>query len=252
MQSLDTIRFVLDRTSHPGNIGAAARAMKVMGLSRLSLVSPLKFPHAEATALASSADDLLDRARVFDTLDQAVADCTLVVGSSAKHRTVSQEQIAPRDAASRILDEPGPVAVVFGCERSGLDNEALDRCHWLVAIPTAADYQSLNLAQAVQVIAYELRLAALERIVQDHGRDNAQSLSHSPATAERMEVFFRRLEQTVQMIRYGGAGQTETLHRRLRQLFLRARPSDDELNLFNGILSKTQQLAESHGRQEKN
>ena len=247
MQSLDSIRFVLDHTSHPGNIGATARAMKVMGLKHLSLVAPLKFPHAEATALASSADDLLNRASVYDTLDAAVADCTLVVGSSARPRTVSQEQIAPREAARRILDETGPVAVVFGCERSGLDNEALDRCHLLVAISTADDYQSLNLAQAVQVIAYELRLAVLER-----GGDLVEQPQHVPATAERMEVFFQRLEQTVQMIRYGGSGQTETLHRRLRQLFLRARPTDDELNLFNGILSKTQQLAESHGRQEKN
>lgn len=246
MQSLDSIRFVLDHTSHPGNIGATARAMKVMGLKNLSLVAPLKFPHAEATALASGADDLLNRARVCDTLDQAVADCTLVIGSSARPRTVSQEQIAPREAARRILDEAGPVAVVFGCERSGLNNDALDRCHLLVGIPTAQDYQSLNLAQAVQVIAYELRLAALEH----HGHQAMATLP-MPASAERMEVFFQRLEQTVQMIRYGGAGQTETLHRRLRQLFLRARPSDDELNLFNGILSKTQQLAESYGRQEK-
>ncbi|MEM7053658.1 MAG: RNA methyltransferase [Pseudomonadota bacterium] len=247
MQSLNTIRFVLDHTSHPGNIGATARAMKVMGLKHLSLVAPLKFPHAEATALASSADDLLDQASVYDTLDQAVADCTLVIGSSARHRTVSQEQIAPREAAQRMLDESGPVAVVFGCERSGLDNEALDRCHLLVAIPTAAEYQSLNLAQAVQVIAYELRQAALAR-----GQRAIESPLHVPARAERMEVFFQRLERTVQMIRYGGAGQTETLHRRLRQLFLRARPSDDELNLFNGILSKTQQLAERQDRYEKN
>ena len=246
MQSLDSVRFVLDHTSHPGNIGAAARAMKVMGLRHLRLVAPLAFPHAEATALASSADDVLDQARVYDTLDQAIGDCRLVVGSSARHRTVSQEQVAPRQAVERMLDEPGPVAVLFGCERSGLDNEALDRCHLLVAIPTAADYQSLNLAQAVQVIAYELRQAAL-------GREEpvAASRPHVPARAERMEVFFQRLEHTVKLIRYGGAGQTETLHRRLRQLFLRARPSDDELNLFNGILSKTQQLAERHGQQEK-
>ena len=160
MKALDEIRIVLDHTSHPGNIGAAARAMKVMGLDRLHLVEPADFPNAQATAMASSADDLLDRAQVHSTLVQALEGCTLVLGTSARRRTVTQELLEPREAAARALEESGPVAVVFGCEKSGLDNAALDRCHALVSIPTGVDYMSLNLAQAVQVLCYELHMTA--------------------------------------------------------------------------------------------
>ncbi len=216
--------------------------MKVMGLSDLRLVAPLKYPHAEATALASSADDLLDNAKVHDTLDQAIADCTLVIGCSAKARTISQEHIDARSAMSRIVEARGPIAVVFGCERSGLDNAAQDRCHFLMAIPTAQDYASLNLAQAVQVIAYELRMAASE-LDASLASASVSNASAPPASAERMEVFFQRFEQTIEAIDYGGSRPRETLLRRIRQLFLRAQPTDDELNMYNGILSRTQQLA---------
>ncbi|MEM1081495.1 MAG: RNA methyltransferase [Pseudomonadota bacterium] len=240
MNSLDSIRFVLDHTSHPGNIGATARAMKVMGINDLRLVAPLKFPHADATALASSADDLLDRAQVFDTLDQAIADCTLVVGCSGKARTISQDQVDPRNGVQRIFEASGPVAVVFGCERSGLDNTAQDRCHYLMSIPTVEAYTSLNLAQAVQVIAYELRQAAIEH---QHVPGVVSPVSDPPASAARLDVFFRRFEDTLDLIDYGGSRPRHTLYRRIRQLFLRAQPTDDELNLYNGILSKTQRLA---------
>ena len=243
MDKLARVRIVLDRTSHPGNIGAAARAMKVMGLRDLHLVSPDRFPHAEATAMASSADDVLDRATVHESLADALAGCSLVIGTSARRRTVAQEMTDPRGAAGMVMQAPGEVALLFGCEKSGLDNDALDRCHALVSVPTSHEYRSLNLAQAVQVLCYELRLADGDPAAGPGGE------SRIPATAERMEVFFERLERMLRAIRFSTPGQDETLHRRLRRLFQRARPDDDELNMLNGILSRTLQLAERDERE---
>ncbi|MFU8876707.1 MAG: RNA methyltransferase, partial [Wenzhouxiangellaceae bacterium] len=185
MKSLDHIRIVLDRTSHPGNIGSAARAMKVMGLSRLHLVAPDRFPDSRATALASSADDILDRAVVHSGLLEAIGDCTLVLGTSARRRSVRQELLTPRQAAARMQEARGPVALLFGTEKSGLDNEALDRCHALVSVPTSDEYMSLNLAQAVQVLCYELHLAAIAGTIAGEAECTTE-----PASAERMEVFF--------------------------------------------------------------
>lgn len=239
---LAEIRIVLDRTSHPGNIGAAARAMKVMGLQVLHLVAPKRFPDAQATAMAANADDLLDRAVVHRSLDEALGDCRYVLGTGMQQRAVEQPMLRPREAADRLLREPGPVAVLFGTENSGLDNASLDRCHGLIRIPTVERYGSLNLAQAVQVICYELHLAAqaLDSAVRDHPE-------RMPADLARMEVFFERLEQTLRAIRFSTPGQSETLHRRLRRLFFRARPDDDELNMLNGILSRTLDLAARRG-----
>ncbi len=246
MNPLSHIRIVLDRTSHPGNIGSAARAMKVMGLSRLHLVAPDRFPDSRATALASSADDLLDRAVVHSDLIGSIGDCTLVLGTSARLRSVRQEMFTPRQAAARMVACGGPVALLFGTEKSGLDNEALDRCHALVSIPTSDEYMSLNLAQAVQVLCYELHLAAIAGKpagVEAQADSGAREIPAQPASTERMEVFFRRLERTLRAIRFSTPGQSETLHRRLRRLYLRARPDNDELNMLNGILSRTLKIA---------
>lgn len=242
MEKLTRVRVVLDRTSHPGNIGAAARAMKVMGLGDLRLVRPARFPDAQATAMASNADDLLDAAQVHSSLDDALAGCELVIGTSARRRSVAQEIVDPADAADAVLAEGGPVAMLFGCEKSGLDNDALDRCHKLVCVPTSAAYASLNLAQAVQVICYELHRRARAGVA-----DRGGAVQQVPAAHERMEVFFERLERTLKAIRFSTPGQDRTLHRRLRRLFLRARPDDDELNMLNGILSRTLELAEGRG-----
>ena len=242
MESLAHVRIVLDRTSHPGNIGSAARAMKVMGLSDLRLVAPARFPDAEATALASSADDVLDSATVHDTLDDALAECTLVIGTSARRRSIEQEMTDARGAARMALESDAPVAMLFGCERSGLDNPALDRCRALIRIPTDSDYGSLNLAQAVQVVCYELRMTALD------AAPRPSAPARVPASDRRMEVFFSRLERTLEAIRFSTPGQDETLHRRLRRLFLRARPDDDELNMLNGILSRTLKTADVNER----
>ncbi|HZP66650.1 MAG TPA: RNA methyltransferase, partial [Rudaea sp.] len=153
--------FVLTRPSHPGNIGAAARAIRTMGFSRLVLVAPQRYPHADVNAMAAGADDVLAGVVVVPTLVEAIADCTLVLGCTARQRAVPLPELSPREAAARVLAASGKVAVVFGNERTGLENDELMSCHAAVHIASAADFPSLNLAQAVQVLAYELRMAAL-------------------------------------------------------------------------------------------
>ncbi len=232
---LKNIRIVLIGTTHPGNIGAVARAMKNMCLEQLYLVSPRQYPDAEATARASGADDLLAKARVCDTLDEALKDCRLVVGASARLRSVQWPQLLPRESAARLLGEAtkGEVALLFGRESSGLSNEELDRCHYLVHIPANADYSSLNLAQAVQVLTYELHLASLSDAFQEPEQAEV-------ASAEMMEGFFQHLEQTMEEIGFSDPRQSDKLRRRLRRLFLRARPDVDELNILRGLLSAAQ------------
>jgi tRNA (cytidine32/uridine32-2'-O)-methyltransferase len=233
MQKSDP-NFILLNTSHPGNIGAAARAMKNMGLGRLSLVAPLIFPSAEATARASGADDLLADASVYPVLAEAIADATLVVGASARTRTLPVPILNPRACAQLIFEQPDVrrVAVLFGNEQSGLSNQELDQCHYLVQIPTNPDYSSLNLAAAVQVIAYELRVAALEM----KGLDNAVE-TPDYATVEQVEQFYRHLEQTLVEIDFLNPANPKHLMRRLRRLFGRVRLDDNEVNILRGILT---------------
>lgn len=231
---LDHVRIVLVHTTHPGNIGAVARAMKNMALSSLWLVAPRHFPHADATARASGADDLLERVRVCATLDEALADCRFVVGTSARGRTVEWTGFEPRECAAQLVREAtaGPVALVFGRESSGLTNEELDRCDRLVRIPSNPEYSSLNVAMAVQVLAYELHLAARA--------GEAEPPAHVPATAAQMESFFGHLAQAVDDIGFTEGRHAEKLLRRLRRLFLRVRPDVDELTILRGILSAAQ------------
>jgi len=190
---LENVRFVLVNTTHPGNIGAAARAMKTMGLRRLYLVSPKGFPSAEATAMASGADDLLQNAIVCETLSDAIGDCALVLGTSARQRSLPWPELAVSEAASTAAEEAGThqVAILFGRERYGLTNDELKTCHFLVYIPADASYGSLNLAQAVQVVSYELsRRAGLGR----------EAPEHHPASAERMESFYGHLETALRVL----------------------------------------------------
>lgn len=240
MNNLDNIRIVLVETTHPGNIGATARAMKVMGLSNLHLVAPKKFPSGEATALASSADDILAAATVHQTLDTALEGCRLVLGTSARLRALSMAQLDPRACAARAVDEgrQHPVAILFGRERSGLDNSAIQRCHYLINIPTSDEYMSLNLAQAVQVVCYEIHLASLD----DHLSERSP-LDWAPEPDERMEVFFQRLDATLREIGFLNPDQPKRLMQRLRRLFQRARPDENELNILNGILSAASETA---------
>ncbi|MGB0713394.1 MAG: RNA methyltransferase [Gammaproteobacteria bacterium] len=227
-------------TSHPGNIGAAARAMKTMGLEHLSLVRPKQFPCAESTARASGADDILARARVHDSLGDALAGARFVIGTSARLRSLRWEQLDPRVAAGRLYVESasGEVAVVFGRERSGLSNEEMDLCHALLHIPTNPDYQSLNLAMAVQVVAYELRMR------RDAGADatapagDADSESDEDrATFAEIEGFYGHLEQTMVKIGFLDPEAPRLFMRRMRRLFGRTRLYQDEIHILRGILS---------------
>jgi TrmH family RNA methyltransferase len=228
-----SIRIVLVGTTHPGNIGAVARAMKNMGLSDLALVSPKKFPHPDATARASGALDILDNAKRFKTLPEAIEDCIYVAGASARSRTINWPTMAPKDCAERLLAESanGTVAAVFGPEKSGLSNEHLDHCHTLLTIPTDPGFSSLNLAMAVQVLSYEIRCAQLI----DEGP--VYEAEAPAATSEEMEHFYEHLERVLTDINFLHPENPRHLMRRMRRLFIRARPDNNEVNILRGILT---------------
>jgi TrmH family RNA methyltransferase len=241
---LEHVRIVLVETTHPGNIGAVARAMKTMGLTALYLVRPKIFPNAECTARASGADDILAQAQVCTDLGQALEGCRLVVGSSARRRTVEWPELGPRQTAARLLREAGqgPVALVFGRESSGLSNRELDRCHLLAHIPTNPQFSSLNLAAAVQLLAYELRMAQLA--ADPGGWSSVDGQDTRPvAPAEELEGMLLHLERTLWELGLADPGRSRKLMRRLRRLFNRARPDRDEINILRGIFSSAQFLA---------
>lgn len=240
-RAFDRIRVVLVGTQHPGNIGSAARALKTMGLSRLVLVAPEKFPHIEAHALAAGADDVLDAAPVHATLAEAVADCRLVLGCTARSRRVALAEQFPRDAATRVLSaalEQDEVALVFGRERTGLTNEELQLCHGAVHIPANPDYSSLNLAMAVQVLAYELRMALLAGEVSAPGVDR-----HQPASHAELEGFFAQLAETLDAIDFHKGRAPDSAMRKLRRLYLRGQLETRDIRLLRGILADTQRMA---------
>lgn len=238
VQVKSKVRIVLVDTSHPGNIGAAARAMKNMGMDQLYLVNPKVFPHADATARASGADDVLSKAVICETLDEALAGCNLVVGASARLRRLSIPQWNPRECAEKIYveNESYETAIVFGREHAGLTNEELGRCHQLVHIPCNPDYSSLNLAAAVQVLCYELRMAAEAELT----GIAANEVDDLPATADDMARFFEHLSETLIMIGFLDPENPRIMMQRLRRLFNRARPNDVEMNILRGILTATQ------------
>lgn len=228
-----TVRIILVGTTHPGNIGAAARAMKNMGLTDLVLVRPRSYPHDDATARASGAADVLDAARVVDSLKEALRDCSYVAGASARSRTIGWPAMAPRDCAERLLVESrhGQVAVVFGPENSGLKNEDIDRCHTLLTIPTSPGFSSLNLAMAVQVICYELRMAEIGEA------DDGDTSGVPPATGEELEHFYVHLEEVLTAGGFLDPENPRLLMRRLRRLFVRAKPDQNEINILRGMLA---------------
>ena len=237
------IRIVLVGTQHPGNIGSAARALKTMGLSRLVLVAPERFPHIEAHALAAGADDVLAAAPVFATLAEAVADCRLVLGCTARSRRVALEEHLPRAAAALVMARAGEgaeVALVFGRERTGLTNDELQLCHAAVHIPANPEYSSLNLAAAVQVLAYELRMAMLEA---GEAGGVATSAAGEPASHAQLEGFFAQLADTLDAIDFHKGRAPESAMRKLRRLFLRAALDVREVRLLRGILADAQRMA---------
>ncbi len=237
------IRIVLVGTQHPGNIGSAARALKTMGLSRLVLVAPERFPHIEAHALAAGADDVLAAAPVFATLAEAVADCRLVLGCTARSRRVALEEHLPRAAAALVMARAGEgaeVALVFGRERTGLTNDELQLCHAAVHIPANPEYSSLNLAAAVQVLAYELRMAMLEAV---ETRGVTASTAGEPASHAQLEGFFAQLADTLDAIDFHKGRAPESAMRKLRRLFLRTALDVREVRLLRGILADAQRMA---------
>ena len=245
---LDRIRIVMVGTTHPGNIGAAARAMNTMGLSDLRLVSPLQFPHVEATARASGSADILASAKVCASLDEALEGATLVVGTSARQRRIPWPCLSPRQlgavAAERIEQEQ--VAVLFGREDRGLTNDELQRCHYHVAIPTNPDYAVLNVASAVQLLGYELRLALVgdpeageaPRRAGRHGLAlPPMEWDAPPADAAELEYLLRHLETLITASGFVDPASPGHVMTRLRRLFLRARPDKVEISTLRGVLT---------------
>ena len=240
------LRIVLVGTQHPGNIGSAARAMKTMGLSRLVLVAPERAPNAESMALAAGADDVVAAAPIFETLAEAIADCRFVLGCTARSRRIALEELLPRDAAARALTQVAAgaeVALVFGRERSGLSNDELQLCHAAVHIPANPDYSSLNLAAAVQVLSYELRLAILASQPTAATAAAVADRDELPASHAELEGFFSQLAMTLDAIDFHKGRAPESAMRKLRRLFLRADLDAREVRLLRGILADAERMA---------
>lgn len=258
MADLDRVRVVLVNTTHPGNIGATARAMKNMGLTRLYLVKPRDFPSDKARWRAASASDVIEQAVVVETLDEAIADCGLVIGTSARDRSIPWPLINPEECGRQVIGESSnhEVAIVFGREARGLKNEELQKCQFHVHIPTSNAYPSLNLAMAVQVISYEIRRAFLDDGQEaqtgedsaagppDNSQESILSLGVEQrhwdqefSTSEDLELFFEHLERALIKIDFHDPDNPRQLMTRLRRLFQRIRPDKMEMNILRGILT---------------
>ncbi len=243
--SYDNIRIVLVGITHPGNIGGVARAMKNMCLSDLVLVAPeAEFPSGQARARASGATDILENTRVVDTLDDAIADCQLVAGASARLRAIPWPVQEARESARNLYQQSGQgkVALVFGREHSGLTNEELERCHHLLHIPANPEYSSLNIAAAVQVMTYELHMAHREA----QGSSIKVENDYPRATSEELEGLYTHFEQALEAIGFFNPENPRQLMRRLRRLFNRAQLDKMELNILRGILAAAESPKKSN------
>ena len=227
---LQNIRIVLVETSHSGNIGSAARAMKTMGLSNLYLVSP-KSVDEQSIVLAAGADDVVRNAHIVDTFEQAIEDCSLVIGTSARLRHLQSTLIDPRKCAEKASAHQGQVAIVFGRERVGLTNEELLKCHYHLNIPANPEYSSLNLAMAVQLVSYEMRMAFLTK---NKTESTLSTIEDIYPTAQEMEYFFAHTEQVYQSL---GFIQNQGVIQKLRRLYNRSSLEKNELNILRGMLS---------------
>lgn len=230
---LSNVRVVLSHTTHPGNIGAAARAMKTMGLRHLYLINPSHFPDPQAVAMAAGADDVLNNAVVCSTIDEALQDVVLTVGMTARLRDISNEVLTPRVAMPQVLQQAATqnVALLFGTEMSGLTNEEASRAQMLVNIPASPDFSSLNLAAAVQVISYEISVAA------EFFQPATRTLQ--PATHQQVEGLMTHLEKTLFEIGFFTTQNPARMMQRLRRLYARTRLEPDEVNILRGILNVT-------------
>lgn len=242
-ERLARVRVVLSHPSHPGNIGAAARAMKTMGLTRLFLVNPLKFPHEEANTMAAHSTDLLEQASVCGSIEEALAGTVFAVASSARPRGISHEVLSAREASARLVAETsnGDVALLMGTEKWGLTTEEVARCNLLTVIPCNPDFTSLNLAAAVQVFAYEIFQALAEPL--------ANEVMDPPARLEDIERFHEHLEEVLFQVGFLNAGHPKKIMQRLRRLFARARLEQKELRILRGVLTEVQKnlLPEARG-----
>lgn len=232
---LSNVKVVLVGTSHSGNIGSAARAMKVMGLSEMVLVDPQCEVDAQAVALAAGASEIALNARIVSSLEEAVEDCVLVVGSSARSRTLEWPMLDPRECGEKFAVEgqKHPVALVFGRERTGLTNEELQTCHYHVCIPANPEYSSLNLAMAVQTLCYEIRVAHLNQVQSQYA---PQAEEEYPRHKE-LEMFYEHLEKVMIETQFISEAQPGQVMNKLRRLFNRARPEAQELNILRGVLT---------------
>ena len=239
MNLLDQLCIVMIQTSHPGNIGSAARAMKTMGIHDLRLVNPTRFNSPETKALASGADDILAHARLCDTLPEALADCHYVVGTSARsERSLRWPQMDARACGTFVAERlpQQKIAIVFGRERTGLTNEELEHCQALVHIPMAFDFFSLNIAAAIQIICYECMMATR----QPAETLPVDELGEEPATTEAMDSFFQHMETALVEVQYLDPENPRLLMRRLRRLFGRITPTQSEVNILRGMLAAFQ------------
>jgi len=240
---IENIRVVMVETTHPGNIGATARAMKTMGYNNLYLVKPKIYPNAEATARAAGADDILSKAVVCDSLEEALHGCVAVVASTARPRTISHSVFTPREYAPKLYEmvKLGPVALVFGRESSGLSNEELEYCNVILQIPTNPEFSSLNVASAVQILCYEfiqlLQLEDADKI--DAGSDDKEKTRL--ATADEMNYFYEHLEQSMIDVGFLNPEQPRKLIRRLKSLFNRAHLDENEVSILRGFLAAVQE-----------
>ncbi|EGR1129342.1 RNA methyltransferase, TrmH family [Vibrio cholerae] len=235
---LERVKVVLVGTTHSGNIGSAARAMKVMGLSQMVLVDPQCQVDAQAIALAAGASEIALNAQIYPTLEAAVADCGLVVGTSARSRTLEWPMLEPRECGEKLISEANQhsVAMVFGRERTGLTNDELQLCHYHVCVPANPEYSSLNLAMAVQLLSYEVRMAylALQQSSQ------SSTLQEEYPRHQELERFYAHLEQVIMQTEFISAQQPGQVMNKLRRMFTRARPEAQEINMLRGILTSVQ------------
>lgn len=242
---LENIRIIMIETSHPGNIGSAARAMKTMGLSDLRLVKPQRFPASEANIMACHADDVLENAKVVETLDEALEGCHFVLGTSARKRYLDWPLHTPRNAAEKaaeFVNSDMQAAIVFGREKNGLINEELEKCHAHVHIPTNPDYQSLNLSQAVQILSYEMRLACTEAV--------PYKPKDKLATPLQMEGLFESMEKACLELGFLDPKAPRKVLPRLKRLFQRYECENIEANILRGIFEMVQTKCGSKDKTE--
>ena len=250
---LENVRIVLVNTSDCRNIGSAARAMKTMGLKNLVLVDPIELPNGQAQALAAGATDVLANAKVVATMEEAITDCGLVVGTSARSRTLPWPMLEPRNCGQKFVEEGQkyPVALVFGRESSGLTNEELQLCHYHVAIPANPEYSSLNLAMAVQTLSYEIRMNFLEAEQAQFEKKESDVVAEEESEyplVEETERFYEHFESAMKKTGFVQPKHPGMIMTKVRRLFNRARPDGKELKMLRGILASIDRTAEAKNK----